>query len=213
MPDEEPNTALLKGSSDTPVILASGSRFRAEMLRNAGVAFEVMTAGVDEASVRDSLRAEGATVEDVAIALAELKALSVSRKRPDAFVIGADQMLDCNGVWFEKPVDRDHAYASLQALSGREHTLISAVVVSRAGSRIWHTTQKVRMRMRTLSPEYISAYLDAVGEAAQDSVGAYQLEGLGGQLFSAVEGDYFTVLGLPLLPLLDFMRTHKILMR
>lgn len=213
MPDDVTNAAFLRGPSDTPVILASGSRFRAEMLRNAGVTFEVMIAGVDEASVRDSLRAEGATVEDVAIALAELKALSLSRKRPDAFVIGADQMLDCNGVWFEKPVDRDHAHASLQALSGREHTLISAVAVSRAGSRIWHTTQKVRMRMRHLSPEYITAYLDAVGDAAQDSVGAYQLEGLGGQLFNAVEGDYFTVLGLPLLPLLDFMRTHKILMQ
>jgi septum formation protein len=209
----DPKPALLKGPSDIPIILASGSRFRAEMLRAAGVEIEIKTAGVDEASVRDSLGAEGATTEDVAIALAELKALSVSRKRPDAFVIGADQMLECNGVWFEKPVDRDHAAATLQALSGKTHRLVSAVVVAKAGSRIWHTTQSVNMKMRSLTPAYIASYLDAVGPDVHDSVGAYQLEGLGGQLFHAVEGDYFTVLGLPLLPLLDFMRTHGLLMR
>ena len=203
----------LRGPSDLPIVLASGSRFRAEMLRAAGVEIEIKTAGVDEASVRDSLRAEGATAEEVAIALAELKALSVSRKRPEAFVIGADQMLECNGIWFEKPVDRDHAAATLKALSGRTHQLISAVVVAKGGSRIWHSTQAVTMKMRHLTPEYIAAYLDAVGPEVQESVGAYQLEGLGAQLFHAVEGDYFTVLGLPLLPLLEFIRTHGLLMR
>jgi septum formation protein len=203
----------LKGASGIPVILASGSRFRADMLWAAGVEIEIKTAGVDEASVRDSLKAEGATAEDVAIALAELKALSVSRKRPEAFVIGADQMLECNGVWFEKPVDRDHAAATLHALSGRTHQLISAVVVAKAGSRIWHATQTVKMTMRPLTPEYIEAYLETVGPGVYESVGAYQLEGLGAQLFSGVEGDYFTVLGLPLLPVLDFMRTHGLLMR
>lgn len=205
--------ALLKGPAGIPIVLASGSRFRAEMLRAAGVEIEIRTAGVDEGSVRDSLGAEGADTEEVAIALAELKALSVSRKRPEAFVIGADQMLECNGVWFEKPVDRDHAAATLQALSGRTHKLISAAVVAKGGSRIWHSTQSVTMKMRPLTPDYIQAYLDAAGPEVQNSVGAYQLEGLGAQLFHAVEGDYFSVLGLPLLPLLEFIRTHGLLMR
>lgn len=198
-------------ASAVPVILASGSRFRARMLAAAGVPFTVSVPGIDEAAVRDSLRAEGASAEDVAIALGELKAVAISRRHPDALVIGSDQMLDCNGVWFEKPADRDHARASLKALSGREHRLVTSAVVARAGSRIWHSLQSVRMRMRPLSDGYIEAYLEAVGDDVLASVGAYQLEGLGAQLFTAVEGDYFTVLGLPLLPLLDFLRTHRVL--
>ena len=194
-----------------PVVLASGSRFRAEMLRNAGVRFSVDVPGVDEGAVRDSLRAENATTEDVATVLAELKAVAISRKHPDALVIGSDQMLDCGGVWFEKPVDRDHAQATLTALSGRTHRLVTAVVVARGGSRIWHALDSVTMRMRSLSPAYVKRYLDTVGDDVQASVGAYQLEGLGAQLFTGVEGDYFTVLGLPLLPLLDFLRTHGVL--
>lgn len=205
--------AVLRGSATTPVILASGSRFRAQMLKAAGVPFTVVVAGVDEAAVRESLGAEGASTDDVAIALGELKAVAVSRRRPDALVIGSDQMLDCNGIWFEKPIDRDHARASLVALAGREHQLVTSAVVALAGTRIWHTVQTVRMRMRPLSEAYIDAYLDAVGDDVQSSVGAYQLEGLGAQLFTAVDGDYFTVLGLPLLPLLDFLRVHQVLAR
>ena len=156
---------------------------------------------------------EGASADDVAVALGELKAVAISRRHRDALVIGSDQMLDCNGVWFEKPVDRDHAAATLRALSGRDHRLVTSAVVARGGERIWHTVQTVRMRMRPLSEAYIDAYLDAVGEEVHASVGAYQLEGLGAQLFTAVEGDYFTVLGLPLLPLLDFLRVHGVLAR
>lgn len=204
---------LGESAGSVPVILASGSRFRAEMLSAAGVPFTVVVAGVDEAAVRESLGAEGASTEDVAIALGELKAIAVSRRHPEALVIGSDQMLDCNGIWFEKPVDRDHARASLVALSGRDHRLVTSAVVAQAGTRIWHTVQSVRMRMRPLTEAYIDAYLDAVGDDVRSSVGAYQLEGLGAQLFSAVEGDYFTVLGLPLLPLLDFLRTHRVLAR
>lgn len=205
--------APLPGPTAVPVILASGSRFRAAMLEAAGVAFRVEVAGVDEAAVRESLGAEGASTEDVAIALGELKAIAVSQRHPDALVIGSDQMLDCNGVWFEKPADRDHARASLKALAGRDHRLVTSAVVARAGGRIWHTAQTVRMRMRPLTDAYLENYLDAVGDAALASVGAYQLEGLGAQLFTAVEGDYFTVLGLPLLPLLDFLRVHGVLAR
>lgn len=200
-------------TATTPVILASGSRFRAEMLRAAGVPFAVLVPGVDEAAVRESLGAEGASAEEVAIALGELKAMAVSRRHPDALVIGSDQMLDCDGVWFEKPADRDHARASLKALAGRDHWLVTSVVVARAGVRVWHAAQSVRMRMRPLSDGFIESYLDAVGDDVRSSVGAYQLEGLGAQLFSAVEGDYFTVLGLPLLPLLDFLRVHGVLAR
>lgn len=193
------------------VVLASGSRFRAKMLADAGVAFTVDVPGIDEASVRDSLRAEGASTENVASMLAELKAVAISRKHPEALVIGSDQMLDCNGVWFEKPEDRDHAQATLTALSGRTHRLVTAVVVARGGSRVWHSMDSVTMRMRPLSPAFIDQYLDAVGDDVQASVGAYQLEGLGAQLFTGVEGDYFTVLGLPLLPVLDYLRTQGVL--
>ena len=200
-------------AATSSVILASGSRFRAAMLRAAGVPFTVLVPGVDEAAVRESLGAEGATAEDVAIALGELKAVAVSRRHPDALVIGSDQMLDCNGVWFEKTVDRDHARASLAALAGRDHRLVTSAVVTRGGERIWHVSQSVRMRMRPLSEDFIDRYLDAVGDDVRSSVGAYQLEGLGAQLFTAVEGDYFTVLGLPLLPLLDFLRVHGVLAR
>ena len=194
-----------------PVVLASGSRFRARLLQAAGVPFTVSVPRIDEAAVRESLGAEGASTEDVAIALGEMKAVAVSRRHPDALVIGSDQMLDCNGVWFEKPVDRDHARASLMAPAGREHRLVTSAVVARAGSRIWHTVQTVRMHVRPLSAGFIDAYLDAAGDEVCASVGAYQLEGLGAQLFTAVEGDYFTVLGLPLLPLLEFLRTHRVL--
>lgn len=202
----------LYGQPDAPpVILASGSVFRARLLDSAGVGFTVVVPGVDEPAVRESLRAEGARAEDVAIALGELKAIAVSQDNPNALVVGSDQMLECNGVWFEKPVDRDHARASLTALSGREHRLVTSVVVARGGARIWHTVTTVTMRMRPLSEAFVDRYLDAMGDAATQSVGAYQLEGLGSQLFTAVEGDYFTVLGLPLLPLLGFLRTHGVL--
>lgn len=203
---------LLHGRPDAPpVILASGSAFRARMLKSAGVCFSTIVPGVDEPAVRESLQAEGARVEDVAIALGELKALAVSRSHADALVIGSDQMLECNGVWFEKPADRDHARVSLIALSGREHRLVTSAVVARNGSRIWHTVGVVTMHMRPLSETFIDQYLDAMGGAATQSVGAYQLEALGSQLFTAVEGDYFTVLGLPLLPLLGFLRSHGVL--
>jgi septum formation protein len=195
------------------VVLASGSRFRAKMLRDAGVPFTVDVPGVDEASVRDSLQAENATAGDAATLLAELKAVAVSRKHPDALVIGSDQMLDCNGIWFEKPQDRAHAQATLTALSGKTHRLLTAAVVAKGGSRIWHTIDTVTMRMRPLSADFIDQYLDAMGDDVSSSVGAYQLEGLGAQLFAGVEGDFFTVLGLPLLPLLDFLRSHGVLAR
>ncbi|MBI3453034.1 MAG: Maf family protein [Rhodospirillales bacterium] len=142
--------------------------------------------------------------------MSEVSARTASR-HPGALVIGADQMLDCNGVWFDKPVDRAHAAAQLAALSGKTHRLISVAVAVQNGTRLWHATDTAKLIMRPLSDEFIAVYLDTVGDAACASVGAYQLEGLGAQLFARVDGDYFTILGLPLWPLLGFLRAHGVI--
>ena len=195
------------------VILASASRTRQEMLSAAGVELEAIASAVDEDEVKRSLRQEGAPVGDVALALAELKAARVSRRNPGALVIGADQMLECGGQWFDKPADRDHAIATLTALSGKTHHLVSAAVVAEDGRRVWGQVDRVSLTMRPLSSAFIDAYLDQVGDGALSSVGAYQLEGLGAQLFTQVEGDFFTVLGVPLLPLLGYLRDRGVLLR
>lgn len=195
------------------VILASASPARAALLRGAGVTFTVERPGVDEDMVRESLLAEGADAAQLAESLAELKALRVAARRPEALVIGADQTLDCQGIRFDKPADRDHAKAHLTALRGKTHALISAVCVAQGGSRLWHHNARARLAMRDLTDAFIDRYLDAEGDAALGSVGAYRLEGLGAQLFTRIDGDYFTVLGLPLLPLLEFLRAHGVLAR
>ncbi len=195
--------------ADAPrLVLASASPSRAAVMRHAGIAAEIDPARVDEDEIKVSLKAEGADAAAVAETLAELKAHTVSRRHPGALVIGADQMLDCEGAWFDKPADLDQAAGHLRALSGRPHVLISCVCVVADGSRLWHHLARARLTMRPLSEAFIADYLAAVGPAALSSVGAYQLEGLGAQLFSKVEGDYFTILGLPLLPLMDFLRNH-----
>lgn len=196
-----------------PVILASASRTRAKLLEDAGLAIEIVPASVDEATIRESMAAEHASAAEIARALAELKALRISRQRPGAFIIGADQILVCNGVLFEKPAHRDAAETQLRALSGASHELISAVCVARDDGVIWHHTDTAQLTMRVLSEGFIKAYLDAAGDEILANVGAYALEGLGAQLFARVRGDYFTILGLPLLPLLDFLREHNIVPR
>ena len=198
------------GEDAAELVLASASASRAAVLRQAGLVIRQVPAGVDEEEVKHSLRAEGADAAHVATALADLKAQQVSRRHPDAFVIGADQMLDCNGVWFDKPPDLDHARAHLASLRGRSHELITAAVVVRAGARLWQHVDRATLTMRPFSDAFIDGYLEAVGAEVCGTVGAYRLEGLGSQLFSRVEGDFFTVLGLPLLPLLGFLRGHGI---
>ncbi|MBI3706790.1 MAG: Maf family protein [Proteobacteria bacterium] len=193
-----------------PVVLASASRTRRLLLENAGITVAVDPGAVDEDEVKRAMKADGATAEAVATALAESKALRVSSRHPNALIIGADQMLDCDGAWFDKPANRDAARAQLRALSGRTHRLISAAVVAQNGARIWHHVAVARLTMRSLSDGFLDSYLDALGDAALGSVGAYQLEGRGAQLFARVDGDYFTVLGLPLLPLLAFLRQHGV---
>jgi septum formation protein len=156
------------------------------------------------------LRASGASAEQTAQALAETKANRISARHEGALVLGCDQMLDLDGTWFDKPADRAHAFAHLKAFSGRVHRLVCGAVVSRNGASIWRHVAIARLTVRPLSDAFINAYLDAAGPAVLASVGAYQLEGLGAQLFTQIEGDYFTVLGLPLLPILGFLRSHGI---
>ncbi len=191
------------------LILASGSAARRQMLEAAGLTFEVDVPRVDEDAAKASLRAEGLRPRDQADALAELKALSVSRSRPD-FVIGADQMLALGGEVFDKPKDAAEARQHLLRLRGQTHELITAAVVAREGAIIWRHIDTPKLKMRAFSDEFLDEYLARAGEQVLRSVGAYQLEGLGAQLFERVEGDYFSVLGLQLLPLLAFLREHGI---
>jgi len=200
-------------SSSRPLILASASKSRATLLRAAGIDFQVLPAHTDEDSVKASLKAEGATAAQCAETLAELKAVQVSQRHHEALVIGADQMLECEGAWFDKPVDMAGARNHLINLRGRTHVLPTSVAVALNGSRIWHHGALPRLTMRAFSDAFIDDYLNAVGNAALTSVGAYQLEGRGAQLFTRIEGDFFTILGLQLLELLAFLREHGVVPR
>ncbi len=201
--------AILAGSGG-PVVLASASAVRHDILRCAGVPFRQDPAQIDEAELKASLRAEGSSAAQAAETLAEIKASHVARRHPGALVIGADQMLDCEGTWFDKPETLDQAATQLEALSGRGHTLLAAVCVLRDGTRLWHHNAVARLQVRPLDKAFLAAYLAAAGDSVLASVGAYRLEGLGAQLFERIDGDYFTILGLPLLPLLGFLRQHGV---
>lgn len=192
-----------------PLILASQSRARQALLANAGIAFEAVPADIDE---REIQQASGlSTPGDIAALLARRKALSVSLRQPGRFVVGADQTLARGARLFAKPAGRAQAAEQLHALAGDSHELHSAVAVARDGEILFEGVFIARMTMRQLGEPEIVAYLDAAGEAVTTSVGAYQLEGLGVHLFERVEGDHFTILGLPLLPLLAFLRSERLL--
>lgn len=188
------------------LVLASGSPTRAALLQNAGVEFYIDAAHIDEVAIRESVRAQGGDAAAAAVALAHEKAVQVSSRHPDVLVIGADQILDCQGDWFDKPVNIKHARDDLLALRGRRHRQFSAVSVVCDGESLWRHVEAAHLTMRNFSDAFLDDHLAAVGDSVLTSAGAYQLEGLGAQLFSAIEGDYFTVLGLPLLPLLGFLR-------
>ncbi|WP_439816633.1 Maf family protein [Zavarzinia sp. CC-PAN008] len=193
------------------VILASASRARAQMLHAAGVAVTIEPARIDELAIKQSLQAEKASPTDIATLLAELKAVRISERRPDAFVIGSDQVLECNGVLFDKPPDLDHARAQLQALRGRPHRLIAAVCVAQGGVPVWRHVQHADLHMRRFSDLFLDHYITQESELVLASVGAYRVEGLGAQLFERIDGDWFTILGMPLLPLLAYLRERAIL--
>jgi len=192
-----------------PLILASASPSRRQMLANAGLAFDIEPAGVDEEEITRSLGSRAAP-QELASTLAEMKAVKVSSRHPEAMVIGADSTLACNGRLFDKPPTMDAARKQLMALRGQTHELFSSVVVARGGQRLWHWAERARLTMRPFSESFVDTYLARAGEDVLTSVGAYQLEGLGAHLFTRVDGDYFTILGLPLLPLLSFLAGHGI---
>ena len=191
-------------SGKETLILASASPARAALLRGAGLDFDTRPSHIDEAELKIAKKPEGA--EAAAIALAELKAGHIAAAAPGALVIGADQLLDCHGEWLDKARDRDDARRQLLLLRGRDHRLATAVCVMRGDRVLWRYVGAPRLEMRDFSDSFVESYLDAAGEEAFGCVGAYRLEGLGAQLFAEIEGDYFTILGLPLLPLLDFLR-------
>ena len=191
------------------LILASASPSRRQMLASAGLSFNIEPAGVDEEEITRSLGSRAAP-QELASTLAEMKAVKVSSRRPEAIVIGADSTLACNGRLFDKPPTLDAARKQLMALRGQTHELFSSVVVARGGERLWHWSERARLTMRPFSESFVDAYLARAGAGVLTSVGAYQLEGLGAHLFSRVDGDYFTILGLPLLPLLSFLTGHGI---
>ncbi|NVK33577.1 MAG: Maf-like protein [Rhodobacteraceae bacterium] len=193
------------------IVLASGSRIRAELLQNAGLKIDIDPASVDERAIEAPLIEAGVSPEDHASVLAEAKALNVAARRPDDLVIGADQVLAFDGRRYTKPEDMTAARRQLLEFSGKTHELLSAVVITQKDQTIWRHVSTARLTMRDLTPEFIGRYLSAAGESALSSVGAYQLEGLGVQLFEKIEGDYFTILGLPLLPLLAQLRSMEIL--
>ena len=188
------------------IVLASASPARIALLENAGLDFTARAAKIDERAIEAGLA--GHPPAEIAMALAEAKALDVAKSEPDALTIGGDQVLALGATRFHKPADKAAAKAQILALSGRTHELISALAVARGGAILWRHSDRALMTMRALSPEAVDAYLDRAGTAALSSVGAYQLEGPGIQLFEAIEGDYFTILGLPLLPLLHFLRSE-----
>jgi septum formation protein len=192
-----------------PLILASQSRARQMLLANAGIGFESIAAGIDERAIA---QASGlSSPREIAALLARKKSLFVSTRRPAHYVVGADQTLALGTRLFSKPASRAMAAEQLRELAGASHELHSAVAVARDGKIMFEEVMIARMTMRRLSETEIEAYLHEAGEAVTSSVGAYQLEGLGVHLFERIQGDHFTILGLPLLPLLDFLRSEGLL--
>ena len=188
------------------IILASGSPFRKAMLVNAGLDIEAVPADVDERALEAPLKGSGASPEDVAQVLAEAKATEVSERRPKSLVLGCDQTLSLGDEIFHKPADMEGARRHLLALSGKTHQLNSAAVLCRDGEVLWRHVGVASLTMRKLDPAFIGRHLARVGTKALSSVGAYQIEGEGIQLFEKIEGDYFTIVGLPLLPVLAKLR-------
>ncbi len=201
---------MSENPASPPLILASRSAARAALLRQAGVPFEVVVAAVDEAAVKAGMLAENASARDIADTLAELKARRIAARMPDRLVLGADQVLVCEGRLFDKPADLLEAAKQLLALRGRRHELLSAAVVFEAGEPVWRHIGRAQLTMRSFSGDFLGDYLIRNGNDLLATVGCYRLEDGGAQLFSHVDGDIFTIMGLPLLELLGFLRTRGV---
>jgi septum formation protein len=193
------------------LVLASASVTRRSLLAAAGVQFDVVPAPVDETGIKHAARATGASPEKTALILARTKAMHVSAHYPEALVIGADQLLVCEEQWFDKPVDRESARSQLLKLRGRQHFLVTAVTCVSDGTVLWEHIALPSLSMRHFSDAVLDAYLADEAEQVIGCVGGYRIEAAGSQLFDAIEGDYFSILGLPLLPLLKFLRQHGVL--
>ncbi len=196
-----------------PLVLASQSAARRDLLARAGLRFKALPARVDEAALKEGARAEGLTAEDTALMLADAKAARLSAGRPDAVVLGADQILVCDGAWFDKPEGMAGARGHLRRLRGRPHELVTAVVAWQAGRRLWHHVAVPRLIMRAFSDAALEAHLALEGEAVLGSVGAYRFEGPGVHLFARADGEHAAILGLPMLPLLAWLRDFGVLLR
>ncbi|CUX30080.1 MULTISPECIES: two-component system response regulator ActR [Agrobacterium] len=193
------------------LILASSSASRQMLMRNAGLTFSAIPADIDERALDEQLERDGASPEEVALELARAKALAVSALHPEALVLGCDQTMALGARVYHKPKTMAEAETHLLSLSGKVHRLNSAAVLVRKGDVVWQTVSSAELAVRALSAEFVSRHLQRVGEKALSSVGAYQLEGEGIQLFTSIEGDYFTILGLPLLPLLSKLRDMDVI--
>ena len=194
------------------LILASGSTSRRAMLENAGVAFDIDKPHVDEDAAKASLAAAGTSGRDTADALAQLKAIKVSARTPGALVLGSDSVVQLDdGRLLDKPVDRADAAAHLRLMSGKRHRLHSAAVIAENGAPVWRSVDTATLHVRALSDAFIGSYLDQEWPVIAGCVGCYRIEGPGAQLFGRVEGSQFTILGLPLLPVLDYLRTRGVL--
>jgi septum formation protein len=187
------------------VTLASASSIRADMLRRAGVDLDVAISGVDETAIKSALLADDAPPREMADVLADAKAVKVSRKRP-GLVIGADSVLEFDGRLYDKPQDMAEARRHLTAFRGKAHRLHSAAVIAEDGAPVWRHVATATLHVRDFTDDFLERYINAEGETLLSSVGCYRLEGLGVQLFNRIEGDYFAILGLPLLPVLDYLR-------
>lgn len=194
----------------TDIILASGSASRRALMHGAGIECDLVKPNVDEDAAKATMRQEGLDISNQAMALAELKAIKISRQRP-GLVIGGDQMLALEGEAFDKPKDMAEAKSHLERLSGKTHTLETAIIIAENGEPVWRHLARPKLTVRPLSDAFIETYLERCGEALLSTVGAYQLESMGAQIFTRIEGDYFSILGLPLLPLLDYLRVRGVL--
>lgn len=193
------------------LVLASASPFRRMLLDNAGIAFQAQAADIDERAIEGEIERQGSSPEEVALVLAEAKARNVGQAFPDAIIIGSDQTMSLGTRVYHKPRDMNEARDHLLSLSGKGHQLNSAIVLTQGNDILWKHVSSARLSVRLLSPDFIDAHLARVGTKALSSVGAYQLEGEGIQLFDAIDGDYFTILGLPMLPLLEKLRDLRVI--